>query len=67
MADGGVRAVFELVELGVAMHRQRLRRNDPALTDAELDRLVAEWRIARPGAVHGDAAGVPSHRFVDPA
>jgi hypothetical protein len=54
-----MRLAFELAELTEAMFRQRLRRDRPALTEAELEALVDTWRLRRPGAEHGDAEGTP--------
>jgi hypothetical protein len=52
-----MRLAFELAEFGEAMFRQRLRRDRPDLTEAEIDALVDAWRQRRPGAEHGDADG----------
>ena len=65
MISGGLRAVLDLAELGEAMVRQRLRREQPGLSEAELDASVDEWRRARPGAPDGDATGHPGSRFTD--
>jgi Xaa-Pro aminopeptidase len=54
-----LRIALELHELGVQMQRQRLRRERPQLTEAELDGAVRAWLRERPGAEHGDTA-VPS-------
>lgn len=54
-----LRVAFELHELGVQMHRRRLRRERPELTDAELDVALRAWLHERPGAEHGDAVGMP--------
>jgi hypothetical protein len=54
-----MRLAFELAELGEAMFRQRLRRDRPDRTEAEIDALVDAWRQRRPGAEHGDADGRP--------
>jgi hypothetical protein len=58
-----LRTAFELYELGEQMLRQRLRREQPEITDAELDAAVGAWLRIRPGAEHGDAIGPPSDRF----
>ena len=42
--------------------RQNLRRRHPELAEVEIDRLLAESLLHRPGAEHGDAVGRP----VDP-
>jgi hypothetical protein len=54
-----MRIALELVDLAEAMFRQRLRRERPARTEAEIDGLVQAWRERRPGAEHGDAEGTP--------
>lgn len=54
---------FELHAFGVRIHRQRLRLEHPDRTDEEIDAAVDVWLQRRPGAEHGDGAGVPSRRF----
>jgi len=54
-----MRLAFELSDLADAMFRQRLRRDRPALMEAEIEALVDAWRQRRPGAEHGDAQGTP--------
>jgi len=58
-----LRTAFELHEFGVRMQRQRFRRDNPDVSDADLDMLVRAWLQERPGAEHGDTAGSPSRRF----
>lgn len=58
-----LRVALELHELGRQMQRQRLRRERPHATDAELDEAIGAWLRERPGAEHGDAIGSPSDRF----
>lgn len=58
-----LRDALELHDLGVRMYRQRLRREQPQITDAELDEAVRAWLHDRPGAEHGDAVGPRSDRF----
>jgi len=50
---------FELLDLGVDMLRARLRRENPAITDEQIDAAVLAWLSHRPGAEHGDAEGRP--------
>jgi len=50
---------FELYQLGVDMLRTRLRREHPAMTEAEIDERVNAWLARRPGAESGDAEGRP--------
>jgi hypothetical protein len=46
-----------MFEAGVDLMRQRLRRQHPAETDAQIERRVGTWLHERPGAEHGDAVG----------
>jgi len=62
MADArrsGVVVACELAELGADMLATRLRRQQPELSDAEVDAKVREWWLDRRGAPHGDSPGVP--------
>lgn len=43
-----------LYESGVAMKRARLRREDPAASDAQISARLAAWLRTRPGASIGD-------------
>jgi len=52
-------AAFEMYEVGVALKRSALVASHPAASDAEINQLLNEWLQHRPGAEHGDAAGVP--------
>ena len=54
-----LRVALDLFELGEAMLRQRLRRAQPAASEAEIEVAVAAWRTKRAGAEHGDAPGKP--------
>jgi signal transduction histidine kinase len=54
-----LRAAIEMFETGVQMMRQTLRRRDPTVSDAELDRQLTAWLRERPGAEFGDATGRP--------
>lgn len=65
MTNGGVQAVLDLVELGEDLYRQRLRREEPGLTEPELDARVVAWRQSRPGAPDGDAEGRSANRFAE--
>ncbi|MGI9003805.1 MAG: hypothetical protein ACR2GH_19505 [Pseudonocardia sp.] len=58
-----LRTAFELHELSVRMQRQRFHRDNPDVSDDNLDVFVQAWLQERPGAEHGDAAGSPSRRF----
>jgi hypothetical protein len=52
-----------MYEFGEQMERARLRRLDPAATDAEIDAAISAWLRTRPDAPVGDASGRPSRRF----
>lgn len=54
-----MRVAFDLFEIGEKLLRQRLRRERPDASEAEIEDTVAGWRTARPGAEIGDA---PGHR-----
>lgn len=58
-AAGRFRIALRLHEEGVALMRQRLRREHPDAAEAEIDDLVRRWLETRPGAEHGDAPGRP--------
>lgn len=59
-----IRVALDLYELGEKMYRQRLRRERPGITDAELDEQIIRWLHDRPGAEFGDMQGVPSTRVL---
>jgi len=50
---------FDLCETAEVIMRQNLRRRNPGLDAAGIERLLIEWRHRRPGAEHGDAVGRP--------
>ena len=53
------RTTLALYEFAEAQMRQRLRRKRPAASDQEIEAMVQEWLLHRPGAEHGDAIGRP--------
>ena len=57
-----LRQTFDLFDAGVSMMRARLRREHPTLDDYGIEQLLGAWLATRPGAEHGDAAGVPRRR-----
>ncbi len=57
--EAKLRLALGLFDTGVRMMRQNLRRSHPLATEAEIERLLAEWLSTRPGAESGDAAGRP--------
>ena len=46
-------------ETGIDMMRQTIRRDNPDLTEAEIESRVRAWLMDRPGAPFGDAVGRP--------
>lgn len=48
---------LSLYELAEEMLRQKVRRQHPDASSDEIDRLVIEWWMRRPGAEHGDGPG----------
>lgn len=67
MADRDVarrlRVALDMYEFAERMQRARLRRLNPDATDEDVEAEVRAWRLRRPGAPLGDAAGRPSYRF----
>jgi hypothetical protein len=53
------RTALDLFETGQAMMRHRIRRQNPALAEVEVDARLQAWLQARPGAEHGDTVGRP--------
>ena len=53
------RATLDLVQTGIDLMRQNLRRRHPEATEQDLDQLLHEWLLERPGAEAGDSAGRP--------
>jgi hypothetical protein len=53
------RLTLDLFDTGVQIMRQNLRRQDPEAAEREIDRRLARWLRARPGAEHGDCSGRP--------
>jgi Rv0078B-related antitoxin len=58
-----LRLALDMYEFGVQMQRARLRRLNPAASEADIDVAVQKWLLTRPGAAEGDGVGKPSHRF----
>jgi hypothetical protein len=59
------RATFELIELGMKIMRQNLRRRFPDESDAQIERRFVEWLHERPGAEGGDGWGRSSKPDAD--
>ena len=54
-----VRTTLDLFQAGVDLMRQNLRRRCPDAHEHEIDRLLQEWLLERPGAEAGDCPGRP--------
>jgi hypothetical protein len=52
-------AAFEMFDLGVDMMAANLRRRHAHASPEELERLLDDWLLERPGAEAGDGPGVP--------
>jgi len=46
-----------LFETGLDLMRQNLRRSHPEAGDEEIERLLHDWLLERPGAESGDCPG----------
>ena len=53
------RTTLDLFQTGVDLMRQNLRRRHPDADEQEIDRLLREWLLERPGAEAGDCPGRP--------
>ena len=54
-----MRLAFDMYATGEALMRQRIRREHPDLSPAEVEARLVAWLQTRPGAEHGDAEGRP--------
>lgn len=52
-------ATFEMFEFGVEMMATNLRRRHPHASPEEIERMIDDWLLERPGAELGDGPGVP--------
>jgi hypothetical protein len=59
MSDAAQRLeqALELAELAQEIVEMRLRRLHPQASQAEIEDMLVEWRLERPGAPDGDAFG----------
>lgn len=57
------RTTLDLFDTGLDLMRQNLRRSHPEAGDDEIERLIGEWLLDRPGAEFGDCPGRPVDRF----
>ena len=51
------RTTLDLFATGLDLMRQNLRRSHPEAGDEEIERLLYQWLLDRPGADAGDCAG----------
>ena len=51
------RTTLDLFDTGLDLMRQNLRRSHPESGDAEIERLLRDWLLDRPGAESGDCPG----------
>ena len=56
LADA-LQTTLDLFETGVDLMRQNLRRRHPEASDDDIDRLLQQWLLDRPGAEFGDCPG----------
>jgi hypothetical protein len=56
-AADSFRTTLDLFEVGLDLKRQNLRRSHPTAGDEEIERLLREWLVDRPGAEFGDSFG----------
>ena len=57
------RTTLDLFDTGLDLMRQNLRRSHPEAGDEEIERLLREWLLDRPGAEAGDCPGRPVDRL----
>lgn len=54
------RTTLDLFDTGLDLMRQNLRRSHPESGDADIERLLRDWLLDRPGAEFGDCPGRPA-------
>jgi hypothetical protein len=54
-----MRLALDMYATGEALMRQRIQREHPDLTPAEVEARIVAWLQNRPGAENGDAEGSP--------
>ena len=57
------RTTLDLFDTGLDLMRQNLRRSHPEAGDDEIERLLRQWLLDRPGAKYGDCLGRPVDRL----
>ena len=58
-AERTFRLTLDLIDTGIDLMRQNLRRTDPDADHEEIERRLRAWIRERPGAEHGDCPGRP--------
>jgi hypothetical protein len=53
------REVLDVYQTGLDLMRQNLRRRHPTAANEEIERLLHQWLLERPGAESGDCPGRP--------
>ncbi|MBC7975053.1 MAG: hypothetical protein H7138_08715 [Myxococcales bacterium] len=61
-----LRQAFEMFEFGVEMMAANLRRRHPAASAEAIEHLLEAWLADRPGALDGDADGIPVQLLPSP-
>ena len=51
------RATLDLFHTGLDLMHRNLRRRHPDAADEDIERLLHEWLLERPGAESGDCSG----------
>jgi hypothetical protein len=51
------RTTLDLFQTGVDLMRQNLRRRHPDATEHDVEQLLRQWMLERPGAEAGDCPG----------
>lgn len=58
-----LRLAIDMHDVGLRMYRQRMRREHPRATEAEIDARVQHWLTDRADSRFGDCPGRRSNRF----
>ena len=57
MSSTVLQTTFDLLELGADLLAQRLRRDNPGMSEEDIAAAVVEWLTDRSQSPHGDAVG----------
>jgi Rv0078B-related antitoxin len=55
-AAARLRLAVDMADFGIDLQRQNLRRRHPDASEREIDELLDQWLLERPGAPEGDCA-----------